>query len=307
MNIRDLKYIITVAKEQHFARAAAKVFVSQPTLSMQIKKVEDELGVEIFERSNKSFLITKTGEKIIKKAEIILREIDEIKNIAKNSQDPFSSELRIGAFPTLAPYFFPKVIGKIHKKFPKLKLYLIEEKTEILIERLKNGELDAAILASPIMEDEFENKKIFSEEFLLATSKKHPFAKLKKIHKKDLKNQKLMLLEEGHCLRKQALEFCSLINGFESEEFRASSLETLRQMVEIDAGITLIPQIAIKKDDRISYVKIIHAPSREIGIYFRRSASNKNLIQEVYKIIASSVNASGLPRRPKAPRNDGGL
>ena len=120
MNIRDLKYIVTLAKEKHFGKAADKAFVSQPTLSMQIKKLEDELGIQIFERSQKNFLVTKVGEKIIKKAEIILREVEEIKNIAKNSRDPFASEFRIGAFPTLASYFFPKVIGKIHKKFPKL-------------------------------------------------------------------------------------------------------------------------------------------------------------------------------------------
>ena len=285
MNIRDLKYIITVAKEQHFARAAAKVFVSQPTLSMQIKKLEDELGVQIFERSNKSFVVTKVGAEIIKKAEIILREVSEIKNIAKNSQDPFSSQFRIGAFPTLAPYFFPKVIGKIHKKFPQLKLYLIEEKTEILLNKLKNGELDSALLASPIMEDDLESKKVFSEEFLLATPRNHPLTKHKKIHKKDLKNQTLMLLDDGHCLQKQALEFCSSISGFESEEFRASSLETLRQMVEIDAGITLIPEIAIKKDDKISYIKIIHAPTREIRIYFRKATSNKLLISQISDLI----------------------
>ncbi len=292
MNIRDLKYIVTTAKEQHFAKAAAKTFVSQPTLSMQIKKVEDELGVAIFERSQKKFLITKTGKEIIKKAEKILQEVEDIKNIAKNSKDPFASEIKIGAFPTLASYFFPKVIGKIHKKFPKLKLFLVEEKTEILIEKLRNGEIDMALLASPILQDELEFKKIFSEEFLLAVPQNHKFSKYKKITKKDLKDEVLMLLEEGHCLRNQALEICSSFGAFEHQEFRASSLETLRQMVEIGGVITLIPEIAVKKSDKISYIKIDHAPQREIGLYFRKTAVNKDLIGELEKQFTLTFSAT---------------
>ncbi len=281
MNIRDLKYIVEVAKEGHFARAADKVFVSQPTLSMQIKKMESELGVKIFERSQKKFLITNIGKEILKKAEIILREVEEIKNIAKNSKDPLSSEFKIGAFPTLASYFFPKVVTKIHKKLPQLKLFLIEEKTEILIQKLKSGEIDAALLASPILEDEFESIKIFTEDFLLAVFKNHKFSKYKKIHSKDLKNEALMLLDDGHCMRQQALEICSLVGAFERQEFQATSLETLRQMVEIDRGITLIPEIAIKKSDKISYIKLIPAPKREVRLYFRKSAINKILINEL--------------------------
>jgi LysR family hydrogen peroxide-inducible transcriptional activator len=289
MNIRDLKYITVLAKERHFAKAAAKVFVSQPTLSMQIKKLEDDLGVEIFERARGDIFVTKVGEGIIKKAEIILREVEEIKNIAKNSQDLFASSFAIAAFPTLASYFFPKAIGKIHKKFPELKLLLIEEKTEILIKKLKNAEIDVALLASPILEEDFDSIKIFEEDFFLAVSKKHKFAKCKKIYSKDLKGEQLMLLEDGHCLRKQALEICSLIGAFEHQEFRATSLETLRQMVEIDAGITLIPEIAIKKSNKISYIKLIPSPKREIRLYFRKSASNKALID----ILANEIRCFG--------------
>ena len=281
MNLRDLKYIVELARHQHFARAAEKSFVSQPALSMQIKKLEDELGVKIFERSQKNFLVTKVGEEIVKKAEIILREAEEIKNLSKNSKDPFASQFKLGAFPTLASYFFPKVVGKIHKKFPQLKLFLVEEKTEILIEKLKSGEIDAAMLASPILFDEFESKKIFTEDFFLAVPKNHRLAKNKKIQIKDLKNETLMLLEDGHCMRRQALEFCSKMHVFESQEFRASSLETLRQMVEIGGGITLMPEIAMRKSDKISYIKISPAPQREVGLYFRKGATNKILIESL--------------------------
>ena len=287
MNLRDLKYLVAVAKEQHFARAAEKSFVSQPTLSMQIKKLEDELGVQIFERSQKNFLVTKVGKEIIKKAEVILREAEEIKNIAQNSKDPFSGELRIGAFPTLASYFFPKVIGKISKKFPQLKLLLIEEKTEELLRKLQNGEIDAAFIAMPVLNETLLSQKIFEEDFLLAVPSNHALAKKKKIESKDLKGQSLMLLEEGHCLRNQALEACSMLGAFEQQDFRASSLETLRQMVISGAGITLMPKIAVRTEDKISYIKIDHAPKRTIGLYWRKSSTRKSLIEEIIKIAKS--------------------
>lgn len=284
MNLRDLKYIVSVASEQNFARAADKSFVSQPTLSMQIKKLEEELGVQIFERSQKKFLITKVGEEIVKKASIILREAEEIKNIARNSKDPFSGEIRIGAFPTLASYFFPQIIGKISKKFPNLKLLLIEEKTEILLEKLKKGDIDAAFIAMPCNDFGLDHQKIFEEEFLLAVSQNHELAKKKKIDKKDFRKKELMLLEDGHCLRDQALEACSMLGSFEKQDFRASSLETLRQMVIAGVGITFIPEIAVKKEDKISYLKIVNAPKRRIGLYWRKSSARKKLFEELSKI-----------------------
>jgi LysR family transcriptional regulator, hydrogen peroxide-inducible genes activator len=285
MNLRDFKYIVEVAKEGHFAKAAEKSFVSQPALSMQIQKLEDELGVKIFERSQKKFLITKVGAEIIKKAEIILREAEEIKNLAKNSKDPFSGEFKIGAFPTLASYFLPQASQKISKKFSKLKLFLVEEKTEELIKKLQNGELDAALIAAPLHNDLFEGIKIFEEPFLLAVAKNHPLAKKKKIQIKDLKGQSLMLLEEGHCMRNQALEACSMIGAFEQQDFKATSLETLRQMVATGAGITLMPKIAVQKNDKIAYLEIINAPRRAIGLYWRKSSVKKDLIKEIGKLL----------------------
>ena len=279
MNLRDLKYLVSVAQERHFGRAAEKSFVSQPTLSMQIKKMEDELGVQIFERSIKNFVITKPGQEIIKKAKIILREAEEIKNIAKNSKDPFSGELRIGAFPTLASYFFPQVVGKISKKFPQLKLLLIEEKTDELLHRLKNGE-----------DESLESQKIFSEEFLLAVPQKHALSEKKKVQIKDLQGKTLMLLEDGHCMRDQALEACALLGAFEQQDFKASSLETLRQMVIMGVGITLMPKIAVRKEDKISYVEITQAPKRTIGLVWRKSSARKNLMKEVGKIVSEVSN-----------------
>ena len=284
MNLRDLKYIVEVARERNFARASEKVFVSQPALSMQIKKLEETLGVEIFERDKQNFLITPVGAEIIKKAEIILQESEEIKMIAKNSKDPHKGEIRIGAFPTVASYFLPNFVKNIHKKFPHLKIFLIEAKSDELIAKLKNGELDFCLLAMPIADDSLIGEKIFSEKFLLATPKGHPFSKKSKIQIKELKNQELMLLEDGHCLRDQALEICSMVRAYENQDFRATSLETLRQMVANGTGITLIPEIAVRNDDKISYVKIFNAPFRTIGIHYRKSSVQKNLIKEIIKL-----------------------
>ena len=284
MNLRDLKYIVEVAREKNFARASAKVFVSQPALSMQIKKLEETLGVEIFERDKQNFLITPVGAEIIKKAEIILQESEEIKMIAKNSKDPHKGEIRIGAFPTVASYFLPNFVKNIHKKFPHLKIFLIEAKSDELIVKLKSGELDFCLLAMPVKDDNLIGEKIFSEKFLLATPKGHPFSKKSKIQIKELKNHELMLLEDGHCLRDQALEICSMVKAFENQDFRATSLETLRQMVANGTGITLIPEIAVRNDDKISYVKIFNAPFRTIGIHYRKSSVQKNLIKEIIKL-----------------------
>ena len=284
MNLRDLKYIVEVARERNFARASAKVFVSQPALSMQIKKLEETLGVEIFERDKQNFLITPVGAEIIKKAEIILQESEEIKMIAKNSKDPHKGEIRIGAFPTVASYFLPNFVKNIHKKFSHLKIFLIEAKSAELIAKLKSGEIDCCLLAMPIADDNLIGEKIFSEKFLLATPKGHPFSKKSKIQIKELRKQELMLLEDGHCLRDQALEICSMVKAFENQDFKATSLETLRQMVANGTGITLMPEIAVRSDDKISYVKIFNAPFRTIGIYYRKSSVQKNLIKEIIKL-----------------------
>ena len=284
MNLRDLKYIVEVAREKNFARASAKVFVSQPALSMQIKKLEETLGVEIFERDKQNFLITPVGAEIIKKAEIILQESEEIKMIAKNSKDPHKGEIRIGAFPTVASYFLPNFVKNIHKKFPYLKIFLIEAKSNELVTKLKSGEIDFCLLAMPIKDDNLIGEKIFSEKFLLATPKGHPFSKKSKIQIKELRKQELMLLEDGHCMRDQALEICSMVKAFENQDFKATSLETLRQMVANGTGITLIPEIAVRNDDKISYVKIFNAPFRTIGIHYRKASVKKNLIKEIIKL-----------------------
>ena len=191
MNIRDMKYLIAVSKYQHFGKAAEACFVSQPALSMQIHKLEETLGVKLFERTNKSVMTTDVGKKIVEHAENIIKEVDEINQIAKVASDPLSVELKIGAFPTLAPYYLPKAIPKITTLYPKLKLHIIEDKTENLIEELINGKIDAAFLATPLPYEvpSLEYTVLFKDEFLLAVPDSHKFAEKKRISRSDISGE----------------------------------------------------------------------------------------------------------------------
>ncbi|MDX1950312.1 MAG: LysR substrate-binding domain-containing protein [Rickettsiales bacterium] len=298
MNLRDLKYIVTTAETGNFSKASELCNISQPTLSMQIKKLEDYLGVEIFERQGKNFLITKAGEEIISKAKEILLLESEIKNIAKSYKQNQIKELHIGAFPTLAAYYFPKIIPKINQAFPQIKLFLYEEKTDFLIEKIENGKLDFAFLALPINSEKIGFKTLFFEKFLVATSKQNnSFNKSKKnkfVSLEDLSSQNLLLLEEGHCLRKQALEVCAINNLSENNSFRATSLETLRQMVAINLGVTLIPEIARKNDDNISYFELSKEvkAGREIALCYRKNSIFEKFAEKMIGINSMIDNYS---------------
>jgi len=286
MNLRDLEYLVAVADRKHFGKAAEHCHVSQPTLSMQLKKLEEYLGVQLFERTNKHVMITEAGEKIAERARQILRNAEEIKEIGKTAQDCYAGDFRLGAFPTLAPYFLPLAVPKITKKFPKLKLLLIEEKTEQLLDGLKAGSMDAALIALPIKDDDLESAPLFNDPFFLAVPLGHPLAKRKSINQNEIKGEHLLLLEDGHCLRSQALEVCSMIGASEQQDFRATSLETLRQMVASGIGITLIPKLAMKKNDGIAYIPFAKsAPSRTIGLVWRKTSARKSCIEAMIGIL----------------------
>jgi LysR family hydrogen peroxide-inducible transcriptional activator len=286
MNLRDLKYFISVAKNQHFGKAAEESHVSQPALSMQLKKLEEELGVRLFERTNKNVMITSVGQEILEHAHHMMHTEDEIKRIAKTHQNPFAGEIKLGAFPTLAPYFLPHIVPPISKKFKDLKLLLVEEKTDVLLQKLHEGKIDAAFLALPIESESFETAVILEDEFLLATSPYHHFAKKKSIYAKDLKDDCLLLLSEGHCLRDQALDICATTGACENQNFQATSLETLRQMVAANVGITLMPQMAMKHNDGLIYIPFEgKKPKRTIGIVWRKKSSRVEAIQEIMTCI----------------------
>ncbi|MFO1242376.1 MAG: LysR substrate-binding domain-containing protein [Rickettsiales bacterium] len=290
MNLRDMQYLVAVADHLHFGQAAEACHVSQPTLSMQLKKLEEFLDVRLFERSNKQVMLTPVGKDIVAHARMLLRESEQIKAIAKAATDPFAGELRLGVFPTLAPYVLPHVMPAIKKKFPKLSLLLIEEKSPELLGQLEHGTLEATLLALPVHKHGMSTKELFKEKFYLAVPSSHVFAAKKSVSYDDLKDQEMLLLDEGHCLRDQALEVCQTIGIGEAKTFRATSLETLRHMVAAGNAVTLIPALAATPQKGISYIPFAKpVPSRMIGLCWRMRDMRGALYQALGDVIAQTV------------------
>ncbi len=278
MNLRDLRYLVALAEHKHFGRAAEAAFVSQPTLSTQIMKLEDELGVALVERTPRKVLLTEVGREIVQRARDVLNEVEQIRVIARRTLDPESGTLRLGIFPTLGPYLLPHVVPLIRERFPRLELLLVEEKTEVILRQLREGRLDAGILALPVHDQQLHVEKLFDEPFVLAVPEGNPLAKHRSIKLDDLADQNLLLLEDGHCLRDQALEVCQLAGAGEKSGFRATSLETLRQMVAANVGITLLPILAVKPPvAQVDHVRLIQfrgrPPSRHIAMLWRKSSA----------------------------------
>ena len=290
MNLRDLHYLVALAEHRHFGRAAEASFVSQPTLSTQIRKLEEELGVTLVERTPRKILLTETGREITHRARAVLAEVEEIRAIAQRTRDPEAGTLRLGIFPTLGPYLLPHVIPRLRERYPRLALLLTEEKTEHVIHMLREGALDAGILALPVHEESLHSEFLFEEPFVLAVPDNHPLASHQgRLKLTDLANEHLLLLADGHCLRDQALEVCQLAGASEKSGFRATSLETLRQMVAANVGITLLPTLATKppiaSTDNVHLVEFAgHAPSRRIAMVWRKSASMSSFLKRLAKV-----------------------
>ncbi|MEA3278122.1 MAG: LysR substrate-binding domain-containing protein [Pseudomonadota bacterium] len=279
MNLRDLKYILAVSDTRHFGRAAERCFVSQPTLSGQIKKLEGELGVTIFERTNRSVEVTPIGESILNHARLLLEQADAIEQVARAHQDPLAGALRIGAIPTLSPYLMPLILVPLKRRYPQLKLVLSEEITEALLTRLHQHELDAVLLATPVEDPDLEQIPLFDEPFWLAHPHKHALYAKDDISQRDLEEIDLLLLSEGHCLTHQVMEVCHLAERpqqGEMADLRAASLETLLQLVGAGFGCTLVPALAIRggwMTDSGIIARRLELPDayRRISLAFRRT------------------------------------
>jgi LysR family transcriptional regulator, hydrogen peroxide-inducible genes activator len=291
LNLRDLRYLVGVADHRHFGRAAEACFVSQPTLSTQLKKLERELGVELIERSPRQVMLTEAGEQVVERARRILRETDTIREIARRAADPEAGSLRIGLFPTLAPYLLPHVVPRLHAAFPKLELLLVEDKTEVVLQQLRDGQLDVGLLALPVHDDQLHAEPLFAEDFVLAVPADHPLAEVgDPVEPSVLVDEDVLLLEEGHCLRDQALSVCKLAGAAERSGFRATSLETLRQMVAAGVGVTLLPELAVQPPTPLSPdVRLLRfvepAPQREIAMFWRRTSSYRDLLPQVAEVV----------------------
>lgn len=315
MNLRDLSYLVALAEHRHFGHAAAASFVSQPTLSTQIRKLEEELGVTLVERAPRRVLLTDTGREIVARARDVLNEVEQIRGIARRTRDPEAGTVRLGIFPTLGPYLLPHVVPLLRKRFPKLELLLVEEKTEEVLKRLREGRLDAGVLALPVHDDTLHREFLFEEPFLLATPRDHPLAQRQSLKIDDLEDQNLLLLEDGHCLRDQALEVCRVAGAGEKTGFRATSLETLRQMVAANVGITLLPVLAVKppvaQADNMRLIEFRgRAPSRRIAMVWRKSSALapflKHLAQVFREFPRELLDAHSVPARTATRRRGNG-
>ncbi|MFZ1309337.1 MAG: LysR substrate-binding domain-containing protein [Candidatus Microthrix parvicella] len=291
MNIQDLRYVVAVDDHRHFGRAAEACFVSQPTLSSQLRKLEDSLGVELFERAPRKVMPTTVGRLIIHHARGVLVEVDQIEALAKAAREPGTATLRVGVFPTLAPYLLPHVVTPLHRRFPDVELLWVEEKTDEVVEGLLNGRLDAGLLALPVVEAQLHREPLFTEDFVLAVPADHELADAQSVGTDVLVGADVLLLTEGHCLRDQALEVCSLVGAAERHGFRATSLETLRQMVAAGVGVTLLPKLSVsppvaQSADVRTVAFETPAPSREIAMFWRRTSVHAELLAQLAAVIA---------------------
>ncbi|MUV13882.1 DNA-binding transcriptional regulator OxyR [Noviluteimonas gilva] len=289
MNLRDLRYLVALADHKHFGRAAEASFVSQPTLSTQIRKLEEELGVSLVERAPRKVMLTPAGRDIADRARRIVAEVEQMREAARRSRDPEAGTVRLGLFPTLGPYLLPHVVPRIRARFPKLELLLVEEKSDVILSRLRDGRLDAGLLALPIHDDQLHVEFLFEEPFLLAVPESHPLARRSHLALADLADERLLLLEDGHCLRDQALDVCQLAGAGEMRDFQATSLETLRQMVAANVGVTLLPTLAVKppvarsKDIHLIPFRDSH-PSRRIAMVWRKSSAMSAFLERLAEI-----------------------
>jgi LysR family hydrogen peroxide-inducible transcriptional activator len=298
LKLKDLRYLVALAETRHFGRAAAKSFVSQPTLSAQLRKLEDYLGVQLIERRPRRVALTAAGEAIAARARRMLETGEEIFSLAQTLRDPLSGQLRIALLPTVGPYLLPLVALKIRKALPRLELLLYEYQTGPMLERLEHGELDMGVLALPVQSDALSTRPLYQEPFLLALPDSHPLARRARAHVDDLAGETLLLLEDGHCLRDQALAVCSRSGVSEKQDFRATSIETLRQMVAAGAGVTLLPQLAGSGAYGNARGLALRpfgkpVPSRQIGAVWRKSSARVEAIRAVSELMARHSGLDG--------------
>ena len=256
MTLTELRYIVAVAREKHFGRAAESCFVSQPTLSVAIKKLEEELDVKIFERGAAEVSITTLGEDIVQQARSVIEQAAEIKEIAKRGRDPLAGALRLGLIYTIAPYLLPELVKTVINKHPQMPLVLQENFTAKLLDMLRTGELDCAIMAEPFPDTGLAIAPLYDEPFMIATPAAHPLARRDKVSSLELKNETMLLLGAGHCFRDHVLEVCPEFARFSSnaeglrKSFEGSSLETIKHMVASGMGITVVPSLSVPAEAR---------------------------------------------------------
>lgn len=282
MTLTELKYIVAVARERHFGRAAEACFVSQPTLSVAIRKLEDELGVTLFERGGAEVGVTPIGQRVVAQAQKVLEESANLKEIAKQGHDPLSGALRVGVIYTIGPYLLPKLIPRLIERTPQMPLLLQEYFTVRLLELLRQGEIDCAIMALPLPEAGLMLQPLYDEPFVVAVPRAHPWTSRMRVNSGELKNETMLLLGAGHCFRDQVLEVCPELSRFSASSdgiqrtFEGSSLETIRHMVASGIGITVLPATSVPavpdERDLLRYIPFeAPIPDRRVVLAWRKS------------------------------------
>jgi len=287
VTLTELRYIVAVARERHFGRAAEACFVSQPTLSVAVKKLEEELGLALFERGPGEVTITPAGRKIVAQAQRVLEEASQIKDLAAAGRDPLSGALRLGAIYTIGPYLLPKLIPILRKIAPAMQLHIQENFTHRLADALKSGEVDVILIALPFDEPAIETRAVYDEPFFVAVPKGHAWEGRKRVTSEELTRESLLLLGEGHCFRDQVLEFCHTPR---TRAIEGGSLETIRQMVASGVGVTVLPATSINPNPGSGeLIRILPfakpVPSRRVGLAWRRSFPRPEAVETLRKAI----------------------
>ncbi len=298
MTLTELKYVLAVARERHFGHAAEACFVAQPTLSVAIKKLEDELGVKLFERGGGGEIaVTPAGERVVEQAARIQELVDGIKDLALAAKDELAGPLKLGVIYTIAPYLLPLLIPEMHKSVPQMPLILEENYTKVLTEKLRKGEIDAMLIATPVEEAGLVALPLYDEPFLVALPSEHPLRRKKKVETSDLDNENMLLLGSGHCFRDQVLQACPALNrtasGGLAKTLESSSLETIRHMVASGVGVTVLPCTATRlhniNDDLLMLRPFSNQPPfRTVSIAWRKSFPRPQAIEAVRQAVLAA-------------------
>lgn len=304
MTTIQLEYIVAVDSYRHFSLAAEHCCVTQPTLSMQIQKLEEELNVKIFDRSKQPVVPTEVGMEIIEQARTVLKEAEKIKEIIQDKRNEISGELRLGVIPTLAPYLLPLFLQKFVARYPQVKLKIAEFTTEVLIEKLKSNQIDVGLLVTPLPDNNLFTQHLFYEEFVVYLSKSNELMKKNYVLARDIDVRQLWLLEEGHCIRSQIMNLCELKHRYQDSttfEYEVGSIETLKKMVELNDGITILPELSLQdlNSDQIIRVRRFESPApvREVSMATHRNYVKKRMIDalktEILEAIPTAMQAQG--------------
>ena len=294
MTLTELRYIVAVARERHFGRAAETCFVSQPTLSVAVKKLEEELGLQLFERGPGEVSVTPSGQKIVAQAQRVLEEAARIKDLAAAGRDPLAGPLRLGAIYTIGPYLLPKLIPILRRAAPQMQLHIQENFTHVLAELLKNGEVDVILIALPFAEPGIEARAVYDEPFMVAVPKGHAWDGRKRpVSSEELTKESLLLLGEGHCFRDQVLDICHVVRAKErsplARTVEGGSLETIRQMVAGGVGVTVLPSTSITGNTSSDLIRLLPfarpTPTRRVALAWRRSFPRPEAVDALRKAI----------------------